>query len=298
MAVNPNTNDATACDSVFIQTLTSKTYLAPDTLRNTTLWISLRGTFAVETQFGPFVLDRRQYLTLPHDYRPNLLSGEDFLGILVTLPHPQPAKRSRGTPAPVSHHEVFAVRGTANAALLNSAIRLLRRKDKAGLEQTTFQAHRLLSEAQACQPDVRTWLDRAPGRTRAHRRTALQRLLYARNMILNRPFDENMLSDLADAARYSKSHFVTTFRDVFGETPGALHVQARIAMAQILMSQSGLAGCGLSVGEIAADVGYGSRSAFSRMFKNRVGVNASTYMKRPIVRTSPTTDASEAIAMP
>ena len=45
-------------------------------------------------------------------------------------------------------------------------------------------------------------------------------------------------------------------------------------MAKTLMHDSTL-----GIGEIASDVGYGSRCAFARMFKHQVGVSASNFRR-------------------
>lgn len=254
----------------------------PDLTEYTTLWVCLRGSFNIDTRDGPFLLTSRTYLTLPCDYRANVLPGHDGVGLLVAVPPSafgrvlfalQPRRGLQRMP--------YAVRSRAPASLVAKTLECLRKADGWESQWRTFQAIQLMHAALAAQADVARWLARAPGRTEKHRRIALQRLLHARNRILNAPFDEHDMDSLARAARYSKSHFIKTFRDVFDETPGALHMSARIEMAKSLIARSGM-----SIGEIAADLGYGSRCSFSRSFKTHTGLNATHFRKQGERRAS------------
>ena len=130
----------------------------------------------------------------------------------------------------------------------------------------------VLLAARDAQAPTADWVARASGRTEGHRRQTVQRLLSARNRILNSPFDRNDLDSLAAAARYSKSHFLRSFRDVLGCTPHDLVIQARMDLAKQLIATSDLA-----ISEVAASVGYESRFAFARSFKKRVGQTASGF---------------------
>lgn len=248
----------------------------PDLSDHATLWICLRGAFAIDTRDGPFLLTGRNYLTLPADYRPTLMPGYDGFGLLVALPPSafgrpmfamQPRRGLQRSP--------YALRSPATWPLIAAAFDCLRHGKDWDPQWRAFQAMQLMHAALTEQTDIARWLARAPGRTEKHRRIALQRLLHARNRILNSPFDEHHIDSLARAARYSKSHFIKAFRDVFGETPGALHVSARIEMAKTMIARSGM-----SIGEIAADLGYGSRCAFSRSFKIHTGINATVFRRQ------------------
>lgn len=244
----------------------------PDT--HATLCICLRGTLDIETVDGPFALGRRRMLTLPPDARPVPVPGSTGLGLLVSLPplllagHGG-ARGRRRAPA------IFACRSTAPAPVLDQTLHLLRHGATWSDDLRLPRALQLVRQALAAQNDVHAWLQRVPGRSDTHRRNTLQRLLRARNAILNTPFEDHDLESLSHTANYSKSHFLRTFRDVFGETPGELLTGARIAMAKSLMSDGAM-----GISEIAADVGYASRCAFSRMFKNRVGESASNFRRR------------------
>lgn len=255
----------------------------PDLVDHATLWICLRGAFAIDTRDGPFLLTGRNYLTLPGDYRPTVMPGYDGFGLLVALPPSafgrpifalQPRRGLQRSP--------YALRSAATWPIIAATFDCLRNAKEWDPQWRAFQAMQLMHAALAEQPEIARWLQRAPGRTEKHRRIALQRLLHARNRILNSPFDEHDIDSLARAARYSKSHFIKAFRDVFGETPGALHVSARIEMAKTMIARRGM-----SIGEIAADLGYGSRCAFSRSFKIHTGINATVFRREGERRSRP-----------
>lgn len=245
---------------------------APDD--SISLWVCLRGTIEIDSLEGPFPLTRRQYLTLPADARASFVPGSPGLGLMLAVPPALIAPRGRSHAGPMRTPPIFALRSQATRDLLQQSIATLRHGAHWDENARMFRALQLMRLALSAQDEIRTWLMRVPGRSETHRRNTLQRLLRARNAILNMPFESHDLDSLALAANYSKSHFLRTFRDVFGETPGALLTVSRIAMAKSLMYDSAL-----GIGEIAADVGYGSRCAFSRMFKSQVGVSASSFRR-------------------
>lgn len=261
-------------DALLVPLLGPATEL-PDIAGCPSLWICLRGVFAIDGPDGPFLLAGRQFLTLPGDYSAAMLPGYTGLGLLLVLP---PDVFLRATlalqPRLGLQRAPFALRSRANRRMVDASFNALRNGAAWSPGWHAFQCSQLMHDALAAQPEIGHWLQRAPGRTESQRRLALQKLMHARNRILNCPFEEHDLDQLANAAEYSKSHFIKAFRDVFDDTPGALHVQARIAMAKQLIAQGAL-----SLGEIASGVGYGSRCAFSRSFKTHVGMNASVFRK-------------------
>ena len=248
------------------------------------LWVCLRGTLEVDSQEGPFSLGRRQFLTLPAGAGASVVPGSPGIGLLLTIPTALLASRSRSHSGPARTPPIFAFLRHAPRDVLHQSIAALRHGGNWDENAAMFRALQLMRLALAAQTEVRIWLSRVPGRSETHRRNTLQRLLRARNVILNMPFESHDLDSLALSANYSKSHFLRTFRDVFGETPGSLLTVSRVAMAKSLMYDSAL-----GIGEIAADVGYGSRCAFSRMFKSQVGVSASTFRRL----LDPALDASD-----
>jgi AraC-like DNA-binding protein len=74
------------------------------------------------------------------------------------------------------------------------------------------------------------------------------------------------LEALAAGAGLSKFHFLRLFKAAYGVTPLALAERARMAAAaQRLATRSA------PIGELAADLGYDSPSAFARAFRRYSG---------------------------
>lgn len=115
---------------------------------------------------------------------------------------------------------------------------------------------------------------RCPGRSLARRRQNLLRLVRVRHWILMNPSARIQLSALAASANYSPWHFIRSFRDVFGETPVEYAIRARMHHARYLIDTSEL-----SITEVASAVGYDSRSAFCRSFRQIHGMSASQVRK-------------------
>lgn len=110
---------------------------------------------------------------------------------------------------------------------------------------------------------------RCTGRTQARRRQNLARLLRVRHRITMSPTRRVELASLAAAASYSPWHLTRMFRDVFGEAPCEYSMRVRLEHARRLIRSSRM-----SVAEVADAVGYESRSAFSRSFRQVYGVSA------------------------
>jgi AraC-like DNA-binding protein len=81
------------------------------------------------------------------------------------------------------------------------------------------------------------------------------------------------LSDLARVACLSPSHFLRTFRELFGETPHAHLTSIRVAQAKDLLKGED------SVTEICARVGFESLGSFSLLFKREVGCSPVAFRK-------------------
>jgi AraC-like DNA-binding protein len=88
---------------------------------------------------------------------------------------------------------------------------------------------------------------------------------------------------LADHFGYSRSHFCRLFTQHVGVNPQAYMINARIALAMELLTQSDL-----PVTEIAAQAGYPDLFRFSRQFKQMTGHNPSAY--RQLHSSSPFTE--------
>lgn len=113
------------------------------------------------------------------------------------------------------------------------------------------------------------------GRTASQRRQNLYRLIRARHRILMNPAMRLELPVLAAGANYSPWHFIRTFRRVFGEAPCQYGMRVRLEHAHRLVHNSQL-----TISEVADAVGYDSRSAFCRSFRQAYGMTASDARRR------------------
>lgn len=79
------------------------------------------------------------------------------------------------------------------------------------------------------------------------------------------PGDAWNLDSLARVANMSRSAFAARFKEVLGRSPGDYLTEWRLTIAQEQLR------AGMSVGSVAAELGYASSSAFSRVFAQRIG---------------------------
>ena len=116
---------------------------------------------------------------------------------------------------------------------------------------------------------IRAWLDTAPeadcGWLGALRDPGLGRALTAMH---RRPGDDWTLPRLAREAGMSRSTFAERFRARVGTAPAAYLAEWRLTLARSRL-MDGTA----PVGTIAADLGYGSETAFCRAFRRRYGTS-------------------------
>ncbi len=246
----------------------------------TSLWIVLGGRVEVETADGVFRLQARQGLVVTPETgaRGQLRGSADVL--VLAMPPATLARLMRGALPSGVAPTLFPLRQRLSRSMLRAAVALVRASEagEAAAPQRAARQQMLVQDLVLAtiehQAMVGEWLQRAYGRTEGHRRRVLMRLLRARNRILNAPFAKHEIETLALAARYSKSHFIRLFRDVFGMTPHDLLTEARIDLAKHLITSSRLA-----ISEVASNVGFDSRCAFSRLFKRRVGISAQDYRR-------------------
>ncbi|RYG32974.1 AraC family transcriptional regulator [bacterium] len=74
------------------------------------------------------------------------------------------------------------------------------------------------------------------------------------------------LREISDAAGYSPFHYQREFAALFGQTPAEFVRELRVARARQLLLQSGM-----HVSEICCEVGYASRTTFTREFARKHG---------------------------
>ena len=104
-----------------------------------------------------------------------------------------------------------------------------------------------------------------------------RRLLRARDAI-DRAYAQPLdVPALAAVAIMSEAHFIRSFKDAFGETPGRYLQRRRIERAMSLLRAERSQ---LTIGEICVEVGFASVATFTRQFKEIVGETPSTFRDR------------------
>jgi AraC-like DNA-binding protein len=104
----------------------------------------------------------------------------------------------------------------------------------------------------------------------------------ARDLIDLRFAEPLDLGDLAAAAGFSRYHFARSFKEAFGETPGAYLSRRRVERAKDLLRSANL-----TVTEICMVVGFSSLGSFSSRFTELVGMSPSTYRRQQVALGGP-----------
>ncbi len=94
------------------------------------------------------------------------------------------------------------------------------------------------------------------------------------------------LSELADIANLSPSHFSSLFKTKTGISPGEYLIRLRMEKASHLLTTSQL-----SIKEVMALVGYDTRSNFVRHFRKYFDVAPSEYRKNAVQQSSPANES-------
>jgi len=89
-----------------------------------------------------------------------------------------------------------------------------------------------------------------------------------------RPEHDWTLETMAALAGMSRARFAHHFREVLGQTPADYLASWRVSVAQ------GMLRSGRPLKHVAMDVGYGSTSAFARVFERKVWQLPSVWLKR------------------
>jgi AraC-like DNA-binding protein len=137
---------------------------------------------------------------------------------------------------------------------------------------STLQPLALFALANAFEAAMRgfdPWIARCPGRWATQKLQVFRRLMRVRQLIDLRCTDSLPLEALANLANYSRSHFLTVFRDVFGETPHAQLLERRLGFARRMLAEQRM-----SVQETTLAAGFEDRSSFSKLFRRRFGMTA------------------------
>src|SRR5215208_1411291 len=101
--------------------------------------------------------------------------------------------------------------------------------------------------------------------------------------LMDRAYAEPLdLAALADAAGYSRFHFLRSFEAAYGETPGRYLTRRRIEWAKDLLRAANL-----TITEVCYLVGFSSVGSFSARFAELVGVPPSVYRQEAERRGGP-----------
>ncbi|MBV8811080.1 MAG: helix-turn-helix transcriptional regulator [Acidobacteriaceae bacterium] len=121
---------------------------------------------------------------------------------------------------------------------------------------------------------IREQLARVPAMRPSTREELFRRLLIGREHIHSHSSDPLSLTGIARAACLSPFHFHRGFTQAFRETPHSYLTGLRLAQAQHMIER------GSSVLEACLAVGFSSPSAFSRLFRKRLGYAPSAVCRR------------------
>jgi transcriptional regulator GlxA family with amidase domain len=99
------------------------------------------------------------------------------------------------------------------------------------------------------------------------------------NEIQRNPAEFGNVDSLANRAGYSKDHFIRLFHKYKDITPGEFIIQSRMQAAVQMLRFSPL-----SITQISEQLGYGDIYAFSKQFRQRMGVCPTTFRKQTTTR--------------
>lgn len=111
----------------------------------------------------------------------------------------------------------------------------------------------------------------------AHSSDEINMLTMSCNYIESNIFKRFSVKDVADHMNIGYEKFRKIFTNHFGVGPGLYMIQQRIHMAQKMLADNNL-----SIKEIALELGYSDAYAFSKQFKNLMGISPSEFKKRYI----------------
>jgi transcriptional regulator GlxA family with amidase domain len=107
------------------------------------------------------------------------------------------------------------------------------------------------------------------------RHISTRRLLRARDTMDRCYADALDIEWLANSVALSRAHFIRSFREAFGETPGRYLQRRRLERAMALLRETGL-----PITDICLDVGFTSLGTFSRTFREVIGESPREYRER------------------
>ena len=100
-----------------------------------------------------------------------------------------------------------------------------------------------------------------------------KKLVRAINAIHANPDYDWTVESMAAEAAMSRARFAHRFHEIVGMTPGEYLTDWRLGLAKSMLLR------GATIQAIALDVGYGSASALSRVFSNRLGMSPTEWRR-------------------
>lgn len=236
------------------------------------VWLALRGKLPLDTSEGSIALTPGQMLVSTDK---SIGNSPRTCGLWLVMAGPEQAWK-QGMAAvsgePTSEGpSLYPSIAPYPAELRRLLLRLVRSARQGNVDsQQALLFDAAMASLRSTQSPLRQLAERCAGRSRRLRQQNLLRLLRARQRIRMNPGRRMDLPSLAATANYSPWHFIRAFRDVFGEAPLEYANRLRLEHARDLLTSSRM-----TVSEIADLVGYDSRSAFCRSFRNAFDMTAS-----------------------
>jgi AraC family transcriptional regulator len=175
-----------------------------------------------------------------------------------------------------------AVHGDSEQTLMNRVATLAERCEKqlnpSGTEEDFLVLGITLLEFYQ---QIRVQMNRVPSLRFSTRQELFRRLLIGRDYIHSHCFELVSLANVARAACLSLFHFHRGFTLAFRETPHSYLTRLRLSQARAMIES------GSSVMEACLAVGFSSASAFSRLFRARLGHSPSE-VRRKFARSGKT----------
>lgn len=217
-------------------------------------------------RYGSRISSTRAITSLGVFFRPGLAAevvtalrqdGRDMLDD----PHPSPQ-----LPAFAEHLRPLAQEGSD---AIGRALAALREAVRAGEDDDDWleeRLHELAALLLRAEPGWRARSQRLADMGRSTHAELLDRADHAHDFIQTHHSESLTLDDIARAARLSKFHLVRVVRQVHGATPMTLVVRARTRTALRLLADPSL-----SLEDVAASSGFGSRQTLFRHLRRHCG---------------------------
>ena len=232
--------------------------------------LALDGAFDVAAGNYQTVIDAESFLPFSHDTGlqctavPGTLLSWLYVGFS--------AGRFRRTAARfgVDQHGLlgFRLKRTESIREAVEALLLASRPGQACPETLSQRRGRLLELVLDQQRAHTALIDRIPAGNPRRRRDLYVRLQRTREFLETRYMDDPSVEQLASVAMLSRAHFLRLYKKAFRTTPHQDLISVKLMAACTMLRQTRQ-----SIIGIAEACGFGNRCAFSRLFRQRIGMS-------------------------